>query len=62
MTFPTLQELAGIVMLALLTTALLVFPSAGQSRGVKNDRVETLLSAFTIDGIETTPLSSDRAR
>ncbi len=61
---PTLHELAGIAMLALVTTALLVLPSAGQSHkdSAKSDRTQMLLSAFSIDGIETIPLSSDGAR
>lgn len=61
---PTLQEAAGIFMLALVTTALLVHPSAGHSHGSmkKSDRAETLLSAFSIDGIEIIPLSPGTAR
>ncbi len=61
---PTLHELAGIAMLAFVATALLVLPSAGQPHGntAKSDRVEMLLSAFSIDGIETMPLLSDKAR
>jgi hypothetical protein len=54
--------MAGIVMLAVVATALLVMPSAGQSNGLKSTPAETLLSVFTIDGVETMPLSSDPAR
>ncbi len=59
---PTLHEIAGIAMLAIVATALFVLPSAGQSHGAKPRPIETLLSAFTIDGIETMPLLSEQAR
>ncbi len=61
---PTLHEFAGIVMLALVTSALLVLPSAGQPHGntLKSDRVEMLISAFSVDGIETLPPLSARVR
>lgn len=61
---PTLQEIAGIFMLALVTTALLVHPSASQSpaSAVKSDRPEMWPSAFSIDGVETMPLLSGNAR
>lgn len=60
---PTLHEFAGIAMLALVATALLVLPSAGQPHETaKSDRVDMLLSAFSIDGIETMPPLSDKAR
>ncbi len=62
MSRPTLHEIAGIAMLAVVATALLVLPSAGQSHGTKSKPLETLLSAFTIDGVETMPLSSELSR
>ncbi len=62
MKLPTLPEIAGITMLALVTSALLVFPSAGKSNdtAANSDRVNMLLSAFSIDGVETVPLLSER--
>ncbi len=62
MTRPTRREIAGIAMLAVVATALLVLPSAGLSNNAKSGTVETLLSAFTIDGIETMPLSQELTR
>ncbi|MBX9710292.1 MAG: hypothetical protein K2X60_04600 [Xanthobacteraceae bacterium] len=62
MTRPTLQEIAGIAMLALVATTLFVLPSAGQSPLVKADSLQTLLSAFNIDGIESIPLPSEEKR
>ncbi len=61
---PTLHEFAGIFMLALITTALLVSPSVGRPHThiVKSDRTQIPLSAFSIDGIETVPLLSRGAR
>ncbi len=58
---PTLQELAGITMLALVTTALLVFPSSGQPRETPAKSVE-IPTSLSIDGVETIPLLSERAR
>ncbi len=62
MTPPTLQELAGITMLAIVTTALLVFPSAGKSHdAVKaSEPAEISLSALPIDGIQSIPLLSEQ--
>ncbi len=64
MTRPTVQEFAGIAMLAIVATALFVLPSSGQAHknSGKPDRVETLMSAFSIDGIETVPFLSEKAR
>ncbi len=62
MSRPTLHEIAGIAMLAVVATALLVLPSAGQSHGMKPKPIETLLSAFSIDGVETISLPSEQTR
>jgi hypothetical protein len=63
MTPPTLQEIAGITMLAIVTTALLVLPSAGKSHATVKpvDATGMSLSALTIDGIQSIPPLSEQA-
>lgn len=54
MTPPTLHELAGIFMLALATTILISYPSAGShpTPAIIEDPAFTNLNGFTIDGVE----------
>ena len=60
MTPPTVQELAGIFMLALVTAGLIAHPSTGTHAAPAPISAPANLVTATIDGIETITLPAPR--